>query len=169
MAIVNTKATDWHTPILKPQVEAASSDIKVDSLTSAVRQSVPKHWIPIVFATYEGLPPVISAVSGTEFESSNQHVNGWLSLIREELYSISSVEDVFVSIEDTDVDLWVVIPERDLAILHQITEKEIDLFKTLVSGESPPFLIDFHIIYRCGRNIEDLAPTRSIRLPRQVQ
>ena len=84
----------------------------------------------------------------------------------EGLYAIPLVEDIFVSIEGSDVDVWVVIPERDLAILHQITEKEIELYKTLVSGESPPFLIDFHIIYRCGRNVEELAPTRAIRLPR---
>lgn len=112
------------------------------------------------------LPSPMSADNSIGFDSSDQCVNGWLSLIREELYSIPSVEDIFVSIEDSDVDVWVVIPERDLAILHQITEKEIDLFKTLVSGESPPFLIDFHIIYRCGRNVEELAPTRAIRLPR---
>ncbi len=73
---------------------------------------------------------------------------------------------LFVSIEDNDVDVWVVIPERDLTILHQIVEREGELFDTLVSGESPPFLIDFHIIYRCGRNLEDLAPTRATRLPR---
>jgi hypothetical protein len=100
------------------------------------------------------------------FDSSNQSVDGWLSYIREKLYSNPSVEDIFVSIEDNSVDVWVVIPEHDLAILHQIVEVEGELFDTLVSGESPPFLVDFHIIYRRGRKIEELAPTKAIRVPR---
>jgi len=101
---------------------------------------------------------------GSDF--SNQYVDSWLSLIREHLYSNPCVEDIFVNIEGGDVDVWVVIPERDLTILDQIVEKEGELFEMLVSGESPPFLVDFHIIYRRGRKIEELAPTKAIRLPR---
>ena len=120
------------------------------------------------FGVYEELRPPTSVDDTIGFDSSDQDINGWLSLIREELYSIASVEDIFVSIEDDDVDVWVVIPEHDLAILHQIVEKEGELFDTLVSGESPPFLIEFHIIYRCGRDVEELAPTRAFGLPKQV-
>jgi len=137
------------------RVKAVSSTSEVDILNSAIKRSIPRDWVPMIYIDYK-----------REFDSSSQDVNGWLSLIKEELYSNPSVEDIFVSIEDSDVDVWVVIPERDLAILEQIVEKEAELFNTLVSGENPPFLIDFHIIYRCGRNVEDLAPTRAIRLPR---
>jgi hypothetical protein len=48
----------------------------------------------------------------TDIDSSNQDVNGWLLLIKEELYTNQSVEDIFFDIEDNDVDLWVVIPEH---------------------------------------------------------
>lgn len=137
------------------RVKAVSSTSEVDILNSAIKRSIPRDWVPMIYIDYK-----------REFDSSSQDVNGWLSLIKEELYSNPSVEDIFVSIEDSDVDVWVVIPERDLAILHQIVEAEAELFDTLVSGENLPFLIDFHIIYRCGRNVEDLAPTRAIRLPR---
>ena len=136
----------------------ANTNVEVDIVNSAAKQSATKAWLPIIFAEYEEPLLVISA---------DNAVNGWLSLIGEELYSIASVEDIFVSIEDNDVDVWVVIPERDLTILHQIVEREGELFDTLVSGENPPFLIDFHVIYRCGRNIEELAPTEAIRLPKQ--
>jgi len=136
----------------------ADTNIEVDIINSATKQSATKAWLPTIFAEYEEPLLVISADST---------VNGWLSLIREELYSIASVEDIFVSIEDNDVDVWVVIPERDLTILHQIVEREWVLLKTLVSGENPPFLMDFHIIYHCGRNIEELAPAEAIRLPKQ--
>lgn len=118
------------------------------------------------FEENEALRPPTSTNNMMGSDFSNQYVDGWLSLIREHLYSNPSVEDIFVNIEGGDVDVWVVIPERDLAILDQIVEAEGELFGMLVSGESPPFLVDFHIIYRCGRKIEELAPTKTIRLPR---
>ena len=141
-------------------------DTMIDVLNSAIKKSAPRDWLPVM-ACEEPLP-IINASNIRSFDSSNQLVNGWLSLIQEELYSIPSVEDIFVSIEDTVVDVWVVIPERDMAVLDQLADIEWALLKTFVSGKSPPFLVDFHIIYRCGRKVDDLAPTRAIRLPRQV-
>ena len=132
-------------------------DTMVDVLNSSVKQSTPKDWVPMISIDHK-----------REFDSSNQCVDGWLSHIREELYSNPSVEDVFVSIEDNNVDVWVVIPERNLTVLDQLADIEWELLEMFVSGEHPVFLLDFHIIYRCGRNLEDLAPTRAIRLPRQV-
>jgi len=141
-------------------------EIEADRLDSITKRSVYKDWWPIVFTAYEEPLPVTGMGNEEGFVFSDQDVNGWLTLIREQLYSIPSVEDIYVSIEDSDVDIWVVIPECDLAILHQIVETEGELFDTLVSGESPPFLIEFHVIYRCSRNVEELAPTKAIRLPR---
>ena len=168
MTRVDTRDADWHLLISKLEVEAASSAIEVDLLNSAIKQSIPREWLPIIFMAHEEILPVIGVDSKMGVDSSNQCVDGWLSRIREELYSNPSVEDIFVSIEDSNIDVWVVIPKRDLAILHRIVETEWELIKMLVSGESPPFLVDFHIIYRCGRDIEDLAPTKAIRVPRQV-
>ncbi len=136
----------------------------VDIINSAIKKSAPRDWSPVMAC--EELPPIKSTDSEIDFDFSNQLVNGWLSLLKKELYANPSVEDIFVDIEDDDVDVWVVIPERDLSILHQIVEAEGKLFETLFSGENPPFLVDFHIIYRCNRNVEDLAPTKAIRLPR---
>jgi hypothetical protein len=166
MTVVDTKSADWHLPISKLELEAACSDIKVDLVNSAIKQSVSKDWLPIILTAYEELLPMISVDSKRDFDSSNQCVDGWIALIKEELYANPSVEDIFIDIEDNEVDVWVVIPERDLSILHQIVETEGKLFDTLASGENPPFLIEFHVIYRCGRNVEELAPTRAIRLPR---
>ena len=168
MTIVYTKDRDWYLLGSKVQVKAIDSPTQLDVLNSSVKQSIPRDWLPAVFMAEEELLPIISVDNERSFDFSNQDINGWLSLIKNELYSHPSVEDIFVGIEDSDVDVWVVIPERDLATLHQIVEMEGELFDILVSGESPPFLMDFHIIYRHGRNIEDLAPTKAIRLPRQV-
>jgi hypothetical protein len=166
MAKVATRDAEWHLVISKRGVEAVSSGIKVDLLNSASKQSIPRDWRTIVFKVPQEIPPVISVVSKRGFDSSDQRVDGWIALIKEELYANPSVEDIFVSIEDNNVDVWVVIPKRDISVLRQLVEIEGELFKTLVSGESPPFLIEFHIIYRCGRKIEELAPTKAIRLPR---
>ena len=168
MTIVTTKDTDWYLSVSKMEVKAVASAIQVDLFNSVTKQSLPRDWPTIIMVCEEPLP-VISVDNRKGFDSSNQCADGWIALIGEELYSIPSVEDIFVSIEGSDVDIWVVIPERDLATLHQIVEMEWELIKPFVSGENPAFLVDFHIIYRCGRNIQDLAPTRAIRLPRQVQ
>ena len=139
-------------------------DTMVDVTNSLIKKSAPRDWLPVMAC--EELPSIISTDSRIGFDLSDQSVDGWISRIREELYSVPSVEDIFVSIEGNDVDVWVVIPERDLNILHQIVEREGKLFETFFSGENPPFLVDFHIIYRCGCNIEELAPTKAIRLPK---
>jgi len=140
---------------------ADTEQIEVDTLNSLTKQSATRDCWPIFFPEYEELEPAISV-------DTFSHVNGWLELIREELYANPSVEDIFVSIEGSNVDVWVVIPERDLAALDQLADIEWELLEMFVSGEHPVFLIDFHVIYRCGRNIGDLVPTMAVRLPRQV-
>ncbi len=166
MTIVYTKDRVWHSLGSKLRVKAIVSPTQLDVLNSLVTQPILSDWLPAVFMTEEGPLPIISVDNERSFDSSNQNVNGWLSLVRDELYSIPLVEDIFVSIENSDVDVWVVIPERDLAVLDQLANIEWELLKMLVSGAHPPFLIDFHIIYRCSRNVEDRVPTRAIRLPR---
>jgi len=166
MTLLDTKETDWHLLTSEAGIKAISSTIEADILISTVKQSIPRDWLPIIFTAYEEPLPLKGVDSKRGFDSSNQYVNGWLSLIKKELYSNPAVEDIFVSIEGNDVDVWVVIPERNLAVLHQLVEREGELFDTLVSGENSPFLMDFHIIYRRGRDIEDLASTKAIRLPR---
>jgi len=132
-------------------------EIEVDTLDSLTRQSVHKDWYQTVVAAYEEPQEVVL---------SDQGVNGWVSLVRNKLYANLSVEDIYISIEDSNVDVWVVIPERDIATLDQLANIEWKMLKMFVSGEHPAFLIDFHVIYRCGRNVEELAPTKAIRLPR---
>ena len=166
MTIVNTVDRDWHLLSLKRPKPATVSTSEVDLLNSAIRESTPRCWLPIM--AYEE-PSIVTNVDYQRgFDSTDQTINGWLSLIREKLYSTRSVEGIFVDIEDNDVDIWVVIPERDLAVLDQLAYIEWELLELFVSGRQPVFLIDFHIIYRCGRDIEDLAPTTAIRLSREV-
>ncbi len=160
MTVLVAKDIEWYSQESELEMKA-STIIEVDIFNSTVKQSIPRDWT--------SQQPVISLSNKRSFDFSNQCVDGWIALIRKELYANPSVEDIFYSIEDNNVDVWVVIPERNLNVLHQIAEREWELTKILVSGENRPFLVDFHIIYRYGRNVEDLKPTRAIRLPRQVQ
>ena len=169
MTIVATKDTGWHLLASELEVKAISSAIEVDIFSSSVKQSVPRDWLPTIFTGYEKPLPLESVDNKGGFDSSDQSTDGWIALIRGALYSIPSVEDIFVSIEDDNVDVWAVIPQRDIAVLGQLADIEWELLETFASGKHPLFLIDFHVIYRCGRNIEDLAPTGAIRLLRQEQ
>ncbi len=138
--------------------------IDTDILDSVKKQSGYKCLTAVV-AGYEK-PLTVNNNSTALFDLITQSVNGWISLIKKRLFDNPSVEDIFVSIEGSDVDVWVVIPKRDLSVLSQLVEKEEQIIEILVSGKNPALLIDFHVIYRCGRNIEDLVSNRAIRLPK---
>lgn len=117
---------------------------------------------------YEESLPTISAHNPRSYDSSDQGINGCLSHIAEGLYLLPSVEAIYVTIEESEIDIWVVLPERDITILKEIVEKELELSRPLIAGGTQVFLIDFHVIYRCGRGIKDIAPTRAIRIPKEV-
>ena len=122
MTIVDTKDTGWHLQVSELAVKAISFAMEVDIFTSSVKQSIPKDWLPIIFRAYEEPLPLKSVDNTRCPDISNQCVDGWIALIREELYANPSVEDIFVSIEDNSVDVWVVIPERDLTVLDQLAD-----------------------------------------------
>ena len=156
MTLAFTKDAEWDL------VKETSTQMDVNSV---IRPPTTKDWSTI-FMGYEEPLPTKSVGNTVDFDFSDQSVNGWLSLLREELYSNPSVEDIFVSIEDTNVDVWVVIPQRDITVLDQLADIEWKLLGMLVSGKHPPFIMDFHVIYRCDRDVEDLVPAIAIRLPR---
>jgi len=142
--------------------------VEIDISVSSLRESSLKDWSPTLFMWHEELLPAEDVKNREKFELTDQGINGWMSRIRDELYSISMVENIFVTIEDNDINVWVVIPRRDITVLRQIVEKEDELLKVLVSGDNPALFIDFHVIYRCDRDMEKLAPTRAISLPKEV-
>ncbi len=165
VVVVNTKDIELH--VLESEL-GVFCDIKPD-IVDTIKKSTVRGWVPTILMGYGDPLPLKRGDNTRDFDYSDQSTNGWIALVREELYSNPSVEDIFVSIEDNNVDVWAVIPQRDIAVLHQLADIEWELLEMFVSGEHPVFLIDFHVIYRCGRDIEDLAPTRAIRLIRQVQ
>jgi len=101
-------------------------------------------------------------------DASDQQVDGWLSQIREVFYSEPMVESVFVGIQESEVDVWIVIPNRDINVVRHIAERQNLIMTAFSHVEHPVFFIDFHVVYRAGRNEEQLIPQRTIRLPRQA-
>ena len=123
----------------------------------------------------DALSPVSSEVESdvTVFDTegtvhSDQSANGWISRIRDDLYSISSMESIYISIEGEEVDIWVIIPKRDIGIVRQIAECQGRFLKMLTLDAHSPFSLDFHVVYREGRSEGDLLPTRAFCIPRQV-
>jgi len=129
--------------------------------------SVPTFLEPQTSIPWE-VQPVTTASNVGDLAYSDQSINGWISQIRDALYSIPLVETMYLSIEGEEVDIWVVIPKRDIGIVRQIAECQGRFLKMLALDEHSPFLLDFHVIYREGRSEEDLLPTQAIRIPRQV-
>lgn len=141
----------------------AESEIPIFSSGASVTRFL-KPQTPIAWE----MQPATTASNVEDSAYSDQSVNGWISQIRDALYSIPSVESIYVSIQGEEVDIWVVIPKRDIGIVRQIAECQGRFLKMLALDEHSPFVVDFHVVYREGRSEEDLLPTRAFCVPRQV-
>ena len=91
----------------------------------------------------------------------------WLSKIRTEVYKHKEVEALYVSIgEEGLVDYWIVIPQRDITLVRTLVEcQQKDIVALFVREHGAPFQLDFHIIYREGREVENLVPSDAIEIP----
>lgn len=115
-------------------------------------------------------PAVIQTPSRSDRSTvvSDQQKDGWISYIQEVIYSISDVENIYVEIAGNEVDVWVIIPKRDIAVVRQIVESEGEIVRTFASVEDPAFLLDFHVVYRNGRDESLFVPELAIRLPKTL-
>jgi hypothetical protein len=102
----------------------------------------------------------------TETVLSDQFKDGWITHIREHFYSTSQVEAIYMTINENDIDIWLLIPNRDIAIVRQLAEKETEILARFAALERPPFLVEFHVVYRCGADESQFVPQQAIRLPR---
>ena len=106
--------------------------------------------------------------SSEPIKVSNSVTDSWLHRISETVYANPAVEALFVSnVEEAVRDYWVVIPERDIALVRELIsvqqEKVLSLF---AQAENAPFQLDFHIVYRNGRDVKDLIPSEAISVPK---
>ena len=103
-----------------------------------------------------------------QFEIHDSQSHSWLSRISETVYANPAVESLFVSRGEEAVrDYWVVIPERDIALVRElISDQQEKVLSLFAQAENAPFQLDFHIVYRNGRDVKDLIPSEAISVPK---
>lgn len=149
-------------------MQVASTSTRKETLVLFSRGRLTSRFLqPQAHSTWLAAPPM-STYNVQDIASSDQSTEGWVCRIRDELYSIPAVESMFMAIYEGDVDVWAVIPKRDISVVRQIAEAKGRILKLFAFAEHPPFFIDFYVVYREGRTEEDLLPKGAIRVPPRV-
>lgn len=92
-----------------------------------------------------------------------------MATIREVVYKHRGVTAAYMSISTEPlVDYWIVIEHRDIALVRTLIEDQQENIIDLFAGtENPPIQqIDFHIIYREGREVSELVPSNAFPIPK---
>lgn len=145
---------------LVSQYQLESSSILLVELGTSPYSYLP---FPIVVAGEYELQVAVT----DEISKFTQNVNGWITYIKEQLYSIAGVESIYVTINEKQVDIWILIPNRDIGLMRQIVEKEMLIVDSLDTDLELKFEVDFHIVYRYGAmNDSQLIPRQAIQIPR---
>ncbi len=120
----------------------------------------------IIIDAHSQSPGEIVSQENSEHVISDQTVNGWIAYIKEIFYSVPEVESIYFTIEESDVDIWLVIPDRDFDLVRELVDREMQIMSKFASVESTVFLLEFHIVYRCGVDKGRFIPQRAIQIPR---
>ena len=123
------------------------------------------------FFTFAPLAGTLAEVGLDDTSASivlySSHVDiEWASYIAEKLYAIPGVESVYIGIERDHIDVWTVIPHRDVPTMEQVYQAEEDIYDTFSPAEQVSLFFDFHIIYRNGSDEKDLLPRQAIQMSR---
>ena len=99
-----------------------------------------------------------------EFEEINDDCTSYLG---QNLYAISRVETVFISLETEYIDVWIVIPKRDVQIMEQIFEVDKEIVGKFSLTKRSPLFFDFHVVYRDGSDEKELVSDKAVLLPKR--
>lgn len=91
---------------------------------------------------------------------SDQSLNGWIAHTKERFCSFPGVESIYLAIQENNIDIWLLIPQRDFELVGRLVDIEMKILDDFGTKLFP----EFHIIYRCGRNESQLVPREAIRL-----
>jgi hypothetical protein len=97
---------------------------------------------------------------------ADQSVNGWIAHIKAQFYSIPDIESIYMAIEENNVDLWLIIPKRNFALLRKIVDLEMQILDDFSAVKHPVFLFEFHVVYRCNATGSQFVPKGSLLIPR---
>lgn len=96
----------------------------------------------------------------------DQNANGWIAYVREQFYAIPQVESIYYTIDDTDVDIWLIIPARDFNLLCRLVDLGIGILDIFSIADLSLYRFEFHILYRNSFNDNQIVPKRALRLPK---
>ena len=97
-----------------------------------------------------------------------QSGNECMAFVKEEMYSISGIESIYVSIDGESVDIWILIPERDIDLVQRIIEKENRIIDRFINEGQTKYLFDFHVLYQCHATESELVPANSVKIPKST-
>ena len=108
-----------------------------------------------------------SAVNpGEGAEEELQSTDAWISRLRNALLSIEGIESMHLAIDDNTIDVWVIIPKRDVDLVRKVSETERTVMSQLINRQpDASFHFDFHTVYRESQKVSDLIPGRAIKIP----
>lgn len=137
----------------------------------SVSHKIPQRWLdsgqrnvvaqPFLEPVFDILGQEIQAAEGQASSSTDFQVdlsNSWRDHIREAVYRAPGVESAYIKIEKDNIDVWVIIPERDAKVLSQIADVQWKIIEDMGPTEQMPFSFDLHVIYRDGRPEKELIP-----------
>lgn len=112
-------------------------------------------------------PSPLAENHSTALVAESGSSDAWIHRLREELLQIGGVEHLYIARDRDTIDVWTIVPRRDLNLVRRIAEAERTIMRDYVSRVgSPAFFFDFHTLYRGHHNPTDLVPMRAIELPR---
>ena len=96
----------------------------------------------------------------------DQTVNGWIAYVKEQFYTVSQVESIYYTIDDIDIDVWLIIPTRNFNLLRRLIDLEIRVLDIFSTANLSLYRFEFHIIYRNNASEHQIVPKKALRLPR---
>ena len=87
-----------------------------------------------------------------------------IAFVKDEMYSISEIESIYISIDGESIDIWILIPDRDINLVSKIIEKENNIIDRFINERQTKYIFEFHVIYKCQADESSLVPTNSIKI-----
>ena len=135
--------------------------------TGAISQTIahtPDTWAEIKPEN----PSEINQSTGNRIPMGDRfYSDSWIRLLRDDLFAVQGIESIHVARDDTTLDVWVIIPRRDINVVRSIAETERAIMARFINHQRDPiFFFDFHTMYRESNQPSELVPLRAIEIPR---
>jgi hypothetical protein len=124
-----------------------------------------RRFSQVLHDTYssESLPAIEPTCLSTNY---NETMNGWMSYIRSMFYGFSEVKSIYYAIDDSDIDIWLIIPKRDFPLLRRLVDAEMGILKMFYDVDRPIYSFEFHIVYLHDALETDIVPKNALRIPK---